>query len=552
MGILRNGIEIERDSDILLEKWKLSSIEGNGEPVEPGYCVFNNTAYALDLLRKHIVSNSKIVFHTDVDMDGIGTTYIMKKALEYLGSSNHILLINKNKEHGIQKKHADYFNKNKVDLMIITDSSSNEIETIKSFECDVLCIDHHALLHNDLLGFCNDGVHRYVIVNNTIDNYNFEFDKLWLEKNKKDAFENLEPYQGIQDMSCGLVVYELLRLYCVCYGDKKLLENLMLYQWVGVTLFTDSVNTLNERNQWYVTKTVFSSEIESTLKIILNILNKYCKTINKSYIDYTFAPLINKAIRADKGSEALDIIINEPKRILDLMQYAKIQNEVVDKAYYVTDDSGLKKTAREFIGESISFDVSALGINKNYTGVIASRLSGENHKNVAAYIVDENGLCKGSFRGKYKGIDYRKYFEDFDSTIFAQGHPGAFGFKLTKKQLDTLMTGISSIEPVEDPKPWLTIGNIKPEEYGVYHVNDIEEFKRDGYVWRIGVGNAKVNSMDEIVIRVSAKDVTLKKTEGKVYIYDACGFECKSFKPLAGNYFDIYIECTNELNLFIR
>ena len=555
MSIIHNGEIIPDSHDILLDKWKLKAVTGDDKPEKPNFCIFNNSAYALDMLHRHVDNNSKICLHTDVDVDGIGTTYILKKTLVNVGSNNHILLINKDKVHGIQQKHVDYFKVNPIDLMIITDSSSNEIETIKQFNCDVIVVDHHELLHDDLYGYCNDGIHKYVIVNNTIDNLKQEQDNLWLRSKNISAFENLEDYKGTPDMSCGLVIYELLRLYCECFANGKLLENLMLYQWVGVTLITDVINTLNERNQWYLDKTVFSMDTESTLNIIMHNINKFKARLDKTYIGYSLAPIINKTIRAGESREALSTVINSPHEIGKLSVYGDMQKEAVDKALFITDTDSfgnVVKLQRVFNQDAIQLDISKLGINANYSGVIAGRLGGDNDKNAAVYTITEQGLCKGSFRGKFKNVDYRKYFDAYSNDIYAQGHPGAFGFELTKEQLNSLMSNISSIEPTEKQKHWISIGNLPESEYGEYHVTSLDDFKKQGYIWRIATGNAKVTSKDEIHIKVSANDVVLKNTQGKLFIYDVLGMECKAFKPLVGEYFDIYIEYTNEINMYIK
>lgn len=556
MSLIHDGKEVDTNENILLNKWKLGCVFGEEKAQTPPLCIFHNTAYALDLLNKHIVEKSRICFHTDVDVDGIGTTYILKRVLENLGSDRHLCLINKDKIHGIQQKHADYFNsKDLIDLMIITDSSSNEIDIIKQFNCDVLCIDHHDLLHNDLFGYCNDGVHRYVIVNNTIDNKNQDIDNKWLNSKNLAAFKNLEDYKGDSDMSCGLVVYELMRIYCLCFYNSKLLENLMLYQWVGVTLLTDAINTLNARNQWYLDKTLFNNDTERTLMLMMQKINKFKASLDKTYVNYSFAPIINKTIRASQSQQALDVVINNPAKIDELTVYDKLQQEAIRKVTDVNieDSTGIIRTGkRQFNEKAIMLDISKLNIHPNYNGVIASRIGGENNKNAAVYITLENGLCKGSFRGKFKDIDYRKYFADYSEDIYAQGHPPAFGFELRYEQLKYLMDNISSIEPQGEIKPYLTLGNIKPEEYGEYHIDNLDEFKKQGYVWKIATGNAKVTSKDEIVIRVKATDVKLKNTTGKVYFYDVLGLECKSFSPLKGDYFDIYIEYTNEINIYIR
>lgn len=555
MSIIHNGSELPSDYDFLMDKWKLKSVTGDIKPEKPSFCVFNNSVLALEMLKKHVDRNSKMCLHTDVDVDGIGTTYILKKALEVLGSNNHLLLINKDKVHGIQQKHVDYFKINPIDLMIITDSSSNEIEIIKKFNCDVLCIDHHDLLHEDLSGKCEDGIHNYVIVNNTIGNSNQEQDNLWLRNKNNLAFEKLDEYIGEKDMSCGLVVYELLRLYCECFANIKLIENLMLFQWVGITLITDVINTLNNRNQWYLDKTVCNMDTETSLRIMMQAINNFKASLDKSYIGYTFAPLINKTIRAGASNVALSTVINNPSEILNLQQYSKLQQEVIEKVCNVEsiDNSTCLRVLlpRKFNQPSVSLDIGQFNVSPNYSGVIASKLSGDNGKNAAVYIL-KNDICKGSFRGKHKGIDYRKYFEKLSKDVYAQGHPGAFGFELKQEQLKYLMDNISSIEPTEEEKPWLTAGNMTPSEYGKYHISSIEEFKRQGYLWRIAIGNSKVNSNDEINIRVKDSDVVLKSTKGKLFIYDVLGMECKAFNLLNGKYFDVYAEYTNEINMFIR
>lgn len=555
--ILLNGKEEIADStDILLERWKIAEVEGLVDAEKPGYCIFDNLAYALNLLQYHVKKNSTIGLHTDVDVDGVGTTYELNRTLGKLGVSNQLLLINHDKVHGIQQKQLEYFNQNNpVGLLIITDSSSNEIDIIKQFNCDVLCIDHHDLLQNDTLGYCADGKHRYVIVNSTIKNHNFEFDKEWLLGVNPEAFSNITEYTGSDEMSCGLVVYELLRIYCRCFSNEKLLENMMLYQWAGITLITDVINTLNSRNQWYLNKSFFNTDTEQSIKIIMGKINPFKATLDKSFVQYSLAPIINRAIRAGASSEALNIVVNNPSMILDLNKYKPMQEEAINSTVFVTsvnEETGdVTKKERRFTGDSIAFDIGKYNINPNYNGVIASKLQGINNKSVAVYTVID-GIYKGSFRGKCQNINYRKFFESIGKDIYAQGHANAFGFKVTKEQLDKFMTGIVELEPKGKTSEWLTAGRISGDAIGKYHITSMDDFKKLGYLARIATGNAKVNASDEVRIRVSADDVVLKSTTGKVLIYDALGLECKAFEPLKGTYFDVYAEHTNQIDIFIR
>ena len=58
--------------------------------------------------------------------------------------------------------------------------------------------------------------------------------------------------------------------------------------------------------------------------------------------------------------------------------------------------------------------------------------------------------------------------------------------------------------------------------------------------------------MDEVNIKVSARDVVLKEIRGKLFLYDVLGLECKAFKQLSGEYFKVYLEYTNELSAYIK
>ncbi len=556
MAFIHNGNLIDASADVLETKWKTKTVYGSQEATKPGYCIFNNTINAINMLRKHILANSRMFFHTDVDMDGIGSTYILKTALCELGSANHKFLINKDKVHGIQQKHADFINKNKcVDLLIISDSSSNDIDIIKQMECDVLCIDHHDLLHRDLYGKCNDGVHSYVIVNSTIDNDDFMSDNSELAKINSQAFANLEPYKGTETMSCGLVIYELLRVYFTCFNSELALENKMLYQWTGVTLYTDVIDTLNDRDQWYLDKTIFDDGLESTLKLILRNLNSYKYSMDKSYIQYTFAPVVNKTIRAGETVRALTTILTEPFKINELKEYGALQDEALEKALYVNVTNPVTgvptKARRAFDSEYIVFDTDSLDINPNYNGVIASRMAGDFKKNTVVCRMVNNQKYKGSFRGRYKSINYRKFFAEYSDDIYAQGHSGAFGFEATQSQLFDIMSKLHTIEG-DGEKVYFSYGDIPEEERGEYHITDMQEFKRQGYLYKIAVGNSKVSSLDEVNIRIKTSDLTLVEKKGSLYIYKAFGIKCKAFSAITTKYVDIYLEFSNEISAFLR
>lgn len=501
-----------------------------------------NTAPALYMIEKHRKNNSRVMIHADVDVDGVGSAFIVKRYLEVIGFKTIMCTINSEKEHGIKASHAMYINTNKcADLFIVVDSSSNELESIKACECDVLVIDHHTVLHSEFNGKTNDGVHDFVIVNNTVENTLYERDYKWLTAIVPEMEKLIVPYEIDIEMSCGIVIHELFTIYSIILKDETTLKNLMLYQWAGITLFTDSVTLDNPRNQWYIENTVMINKTEPSIYAIVKQLNEYKSKLSSTFINYTFAPTINKAIRAGASTEALNIVLNYPNRILELNKYKDMQTEALNKVCNESEAS---------FGSFIMKDITSYGISRNYCGVIAAHLSGKYNKNVVVYIMNGN-RAEGSFRGRTQA-DYRKYFEDFSPDIYAQGHPPAFGFKATIEQLKEIGKGLESVEERTDTREYFSVGNMPEKERGVNHLETIDELRKDGLLFRIAIGNAKVSTNEKVYIKTSIVNVKLNSITGKLYYYDVLGLECKAFSEIRSSFVRIYAEFGNEVEYFVE
>ncbi|MEM4385679.1 MAG: DHH family phosphoesterase [Candidatus Anstonellales archaeon] len=498
--------------EILYNKWKNDIVLGDREPVRPDVIKFRYSDIAIRILNKHIRNKSNIVVHCDVDMDGIASGYIFKKFLIYNGARNNLFIINKEKEHGIKGRHVEFVNSIGADLMVVLDSSCNELDLIKELKCDVIVIDHHEILHDML--YIQQGNLEKVIITNMVDS---------------------DGYKSDDRMSCGLVVYELLRYYSQEYRDV-VFDNLMLEQWVGVSLFSDVVQLANDRNQWYIWNTVDRPQLESSLSVILGEVNKYKGTLDKSLINYTIVPLINRAIRAGKSNEALDIILNKPYEINKLLVYKAEQDRILK----MFDE-------RKYEGDYILEDITNLGVSSNYCGVIASSLSGKHNKNTAVF-VREGEVVSGSFRGV--GIlDYRGIFEGYG--VYAQGHKQAFGFKLREDELYKVFDYINKIDRVKY-RPYLTCGSVE-RGLGEYHIDDLDMFRREGLVWKLGLANSRVSTQEHVEIICKLDDIKFKGQNGKVFLYDVFGLEGKSFKTLKSTYISIYMEYSyNNINIYLK
>lgn len=517
-------------------------IVGDKQAYDCGRIGFVNTIEALELLNKHIAGNKPIAVHADIDVDGIGTAYIMYKLLLSQGVINRTgFIINKEKEHGIMQKHVDYFSKIKIGLLIVLDSSSNEIEYIKQMNCDVLVIDHHEILHGELKGKTAGG--EYVIVSNMIDNKQANEINEWLKGKTNKSDEYVADYKTEERMSCGLVLYELLKIYEIAYNVDDVLERAMLYQWVGITLFTDAIQLGNERNQYYIERTVHNMEVEPGLNIMMQKLNNFQAKPDKSFINFTFAPAINKAIRAGASSEALDIVLNRQQDIINLLKYKDEQDSIVEnymEGTEIHDTYAIK-------------NVSELGIHRNYCGILATKIREELNKNAAVYILNENGIAEGSFRGRLSGIDYRKKFEAYEDGIYAQGHKTAFGFKVERNKLGNILNSLSDIESYEGRRWYVTVGaSMLDSDKGKYHIMDMENFKRQGNIWKVAMANSKLSSDESIHIVGNYSDLQFIEQKGKVYFYTMLGLSCMAFEEINTRLVDIYVEYSTDIKIYVK
>lgn len=524
----------------IFNTWSIETITGDVEANKPEICLFNNAIQACEMLYKHLKNNQNIIIHCDVDVDGIGSGYIAKRFCEYNTAGQIRYCINKNKVHGVQYKHAELFNQIPLDLLIVVDSSSNELDILKKFHCDVLVIDHHEVVHRYHSGKTEDG-HEFIIVNNVLNGESPEKIKEWLLKLGVEATENINEYIPTDMMSCGLVIYELLRLYQIAYQTGPILENLMLYQWSAITLFTDSVQMLNERNQWYIQNTVCSNSIEPCLDQIMRNLNPRQTILDKSFIVFKLAPTINKAIRADAGIEAVNVVMNSPQEIVSLSRFQSVQQLALERG---------KRYPK--IGKTLVWkDITNGGISNNYTGVIAASLSGDFQKQAAVYSV-QDGKVIGQFRGTSSTFDYRHFFESHKSGNYAQGHKAAFGFQLDIDEFESIINSLDNMEIADDYVNYLTAGDISENLRGKHHIYDINGFKRNGDLIRLAIGNSRVNTSEQIEIIVPLKQAKLVEQRGKIYIYDILGIQCKAFEILKNSTIRVYAEQSNLLNIYAK
>ena len=475
----------------------------------PCICNFRYEDKAFDLLDMVLRKGrlSQVAIHIDVDVDGIGSGYIMNKFLKHYGIKPK-LMINKDKKHGITEKYVETVNGMKLDLLIVLDSSSGKQDILSKFNCPVLVIDHH---------------------NPTGE----------LRKENFTIINSVENYK--ETMSCGLVVYEFLRAYLAYRGEAEWIYEDKLYQWAVVTLFTDVITLDTKRNQFYLDRSICAIDLEKNLKAILETIHAYGETLSKSNVNYSFAPLINRAIRAGDSAIALNLTVNEPENINKLMQekYKKLQEEAVLKA----EKTNEYKT-------STFIDMTGKGVSGAYNGIIASKVKDKYDKSAFVYS-EVDGCALGSFRGRYPVNYYdaiNKYIEEKYPTqgYYVGGHQGAFGYKLPANKLEEIAEVVYEEEQNISTKWLVTLGD--GIEKGQFHINveDLDVFIRTHSIYELALMNAKLCSAEQVQIVLKNKQFPFKEektiTNKTIYRYDIYGIGCLGFIELKSEYILLYPE----------
>lgn len=482
-------------------------------PPEPEILGIYNLDRGCELLEKHNTEQSLVVVHSDIDTDGICCTYEYFKYSKWLNNRKTTCpTINKDRRHGINLEGVQKINAVKPQLVIIVDSSSNEIECLKEFECDVLVIDHHHVTVDkaDLQGKTKNG--EYVVVTNMID---------------KSYLDN-----DTEHMSGAMVVYAVLKEHNKRYMVGTTFANLLLEQWVGISLFSDVIPTHNPRNQYFINRLLSDKTLESNLNEIMKSLSIW--VLDKGTINFKIAPYINSTIRAGQSNLALETVLRKPQAFKDLAQFRDAQAAIIadqQECSYIKETYVLK-------------DLTHTEIGRGYAGLIASKIGDINGRCAFVYVV-EDGLCVGSFRGALGNVDYRKRFEDCG--CFAAGHKGAFGLRIPKADLDAVMSKCCKVDYVDDY--FISFGYYHG---GVHHIENVADFKKAGNLVKLAILNARSTGKDELNIIYSGP-LPDPIEKGKVFIYDINGLECIAFEPLAlDSPIVLYAEFGTEVKIFAR
>ena len=384
-----------------------------------------------------IANNERIVVSYDPDADGITSATIMLRYLKNYTENVDYIYGERNDGHGIFEmitvtdldpiKDAERIKHNKdntdkirnADLLILIDSSSNDVEACKfieeKLETEIIVLDHHAIERKN----------PYVLLVNP-QQYHCEYPN--------------------KHLSGAGVVFKTLQVMEDTLGQVDVWQYIDL---VAVGMYADIMRVDELENRYLIMNGMRNIKNTGLIRICKGAKVNTFGGIKGDDIGFSIAPLINGVARMDNIKLAIDILLEDddakckPIRLkMQKLNEARKekQKEIVNQYLKNVDES---KKVLVVMDEQSS---------KGFNGIVAQQLS-DKYKRPAIVGRIHNGTLSGSFRS-YNGFKFKTFLNQFDGELEALGHEGAGGIVISVDQLENLYAYIERHMPsLEDTEP---------------------------------------------------------------------------------------------------
>lgn len=380
--------------------------------------------------------NAKILNYIDPDIDGLNAGLIVEQYLDKLGlkNENYLYYLNENRTHGF-KLSDEQLARLKGYLIIVTDFTVEKEDFIKIIKAGInlIVIDHHEISVKSYTDVDIDYVYatnnptntRGVILNNQ---YACE----------PDEFRFLS--------GAGMVYYFLK------YLEEKynVPVDVDTPAQVGITLLSDIRDIDNDYAHQFLKYTyTLESDFMKYLHWLVSGESRASQrfspfgvpTITRNFIDFTFSPIINSMLRANKGEDALNLLRGKDETIQRLRsndvilafrtKQKGIINKILEKHKELEQVPGSMNCSFSSLRVCcLPSDLELIGYTDynltNYIGVACSRITDEEKTGIVLVIDPKTShVIRGSVRGSLEGVDYLGIFKR--NGIPSAGHHNAFG-----------------------------------------------------------------------------------------------------------------------------
>lgn len=463
--------------------------------------LIKNIEKASKKILEYVKSGKRIVLSYDADADGLTSTTVMYRYLKNYTDNVDYIYNERNHGHGIHEQtRLDFINEDDVDengeiineekkyrydlnhqnlekisqadLLIIIDSSSNDVEACKKlvedFGIEIIILDHHAIeVENP----------HALLVN---------------PQQEGDKYPN-------KFLSGAGVVFKTLQVMEDVLGDEGKVDPFDYMDLVAVGMYADVMRVDVYENRFMIMHGLRNMKNVGLVRILKGGKVDLFK-IDSSAIGFTIAPLLNGVARMDNIKLAIDILLtdddNEAKKLRLKMQKLNdsrkvLQKQIVDQ--YLTKVDHDRKVI-------MVFDEQA---SKGFNGVVAQQLA-QTYKRPALVGRLHKGTASGSFRS-FGGFNMQDFLMESGLVEEAKGHTQAGGFVIKEENLEALEQYIEDNLPeLKDREPTIIYDiEIDIEDVPEY-IKPMEQFNK-----------VTGNGFPKVITRVNGAMIEKVETLGK-------------------------------------
>lgn len=372
---------------------------------------------AVAILHKKIDSGSKIRVIGDYDIDGIMSSYILKRGLTELGGNTDLKIPNRITDgYGINENLIREASEDGIDTIVTCDngiSAGEQITLAKSLGLSVVVTDHHEVLHVP------------------------DADAVIDPKQEGDTY----PYKNL----CGASV--AWKLILALGGDR----DMQMLQFAAFATIGDIVDLTGE-NRIIVKEGL--KQLHETNNLGLRALADICgtdiKTIDAYHIGFILGPCMNASGRLDTAMRACSLLFaadeEEAKRLAvelkDLNDSRKsMTEEGVVQAVKLLEDSDIKNDK--------VYVLYLPDIHESLAGIVAGRIREQYNHPCFVLTKGEDGV-----KGSGRSIEAYSMFENLVQvqhllTKFG-GHPLAAGLSMKEENVGLFRREINELCTLSD------------------------------------------------------------------------------------------------------
>lgn len=377
-----------------------------------------------DILIEKINAGAAIRIVGDYDIDGVMSTYILKKCLERAGADVSYVLPDRVKDgYGLNVRLIDDAYNHGIDTIITCDNgiaAVAEIAHARELGMTVLVTDHHEIPD---------------------------------EKPQADAI--VDPHQK----DCAYPYKELCgagvawKTMCLLFRKMNIAGELLDELLENVAFATvGDIMTLDGENRILVKEGL--KRIHHTKNIGMQALINQCgllpEDIESYHFGYVLGPCINASGRLETATKALELLLEEnPKKAEALAAQLCSLNEERKEMTQEGVDKAIEQYEKLGMDEDTVVVLYLPQVHESIAGIIAGRVREYCHKPVFI-LTKSTDAVKGSGRSIEEYSMYEEMCKVKDLFIKFGGHPMAAGLSLPEEKVDEFRRRINENSPLTE------------------------------------------------------------------------------------------------------